>query len=153
MFHCHSFVFAVHSSARCSAVPSREEVFPPQVCIFGSCRAFHHAWEVTDADSLEDHFLTEHSAPRFRERHNGCQCWFRADDSCGVTPPSGIFHQPGIPWAKPAHGAVSQTDFELARENNDVLPPRRRMPIDERAHWQLSKHNMCRGLWCRERWM
>jgi hypothetical protein len=70
-----------------------------------------------------------------------------------VTLPSRIFDQPGVSSPEPAQGAISQTDFELTRQNNHVLPTGCWVPIYECARRQLGKYDMRRSLGGREFWM
>src|SRR5262245_9288897 len=86
------------------------------------------------------------SARRVRKWYHGGQNRFRAENSRRVSLPGGIFHQPSISRPETAQRTITQTNFELPRENNDVLPAGRRVPVHEHSHGKMAKHNVCRSL-------
>ena len=45
----------------------------------------------------------------------------------------GVFHQSRISRAVAERGPITESDLDLAAKGDDVLPARRRMPVDEMA--------------------
>jgi hypothetical protein len=81
---------------------------------------------------MEDVFLGYSSLIRERDycRKHGVG----ANNARCMSAPGGIFDQTCIPWAKLAHRAVSQPNFQLAGENNHILSAWGWMPVDKRSY-------------------
>jgi hypothetical protein len=47
-----------------------------------------------------------------------------------------------ITRSKPARGAIANPDFHLPRENKDVLPPRRSVPIAKIVRWERAEREV-----------
>src|SRR5882724_1627341 len=54
-----------------------------------------------------------------------------ADDARGVALAGGVLHETRIAGTEDVLGAVAQPDLELALQDHDELPPRRRVPVQE----------------------
>jgi hypothetical protein len=57
-----------------------------------------------------------------------------------------VFHQPCIAGSKAAHRAITESNLQFTGYQDDILPPRCRMPINEGAGRLLGEYNMLCGL-------
>src|SRR5690242_11930087 len=63
-----------------------------------------------------------------------------------MTLAGGVFDQARIAWSEAPYGPVAETDFQFTGQQDDILPARRGMPIDEGAGRLLRKYDVLRGL-------
>src|SRR4029453_9447882 len=68
------------------------------------------------------------------------------DDACCMPTTREILCQGHMPRAKPMHGAISQADFYLPSEIDDVLPPWGIVPVRKTARLCGPKDNPGCGL-------
>src|SRR5215510_107836 len=61
-----------------------------------------------------------------------------------VTAPRRILHQARVTRTEDVLAAVAESDLELARKNDDELPSRRWVPIEEPAHRILAECDLGR---------
>jgi hypothetical protein len=59
----------------------------------------------------------------------------------------GIFDQPRVTRSKAAHAAVTETYLQFPGNQDDILAPWRRMPVDKRPPRLLRKNDMLCSLW------
>src|SRR5262245_1172936 len=84
-------------------------------------------------------------ASRSGERDGGRDDRLVSDNPRGVALARRILDQPGVAGSEDVFGAIAQTDLELTRKDDDELPARRRMPVQEPAHRPLPKRDLGRG--------
>ena len=77
-----------------------------------------------------------------RSRH----AWYVPDYPCGVSFPRQVFRQGHMTRAEAVHRAISQPDFHLASQIDDVLPPWGIVPIAKTARFRGPKDNPSRRL-------
>jgi hypothetical protein len=66
---------------------------------------------------------------------------------------AGIFDQSRIAWAEAAYGSVSETYFQFAGYQNDVLSAWCGMPVDKSTGRLLGKYDMLCGLRFTQHWV
>src|ERR687887_2016675 len=67
------------------------------------------------------------------ERDGGRHDGNVADDARGVALTGRVLDQPRVPGAEHVLGAVAEADLELALQDDDELPARRRVPVERPA--------------------
>jgi hypothetical protein len=65
-----------------------------------------------------------------------------SDKPGGMPLARGILDQPRIAGSEASYRSIAEPDFEFTRYQDDVLPSRRGMPVDECAARLLSKYYM-----------
>src|SRR5262245_65386368 len=83
-------------------------------------------------------------ASLLRERDGGGDTGPGAVHARGVALAGGVLDEPGVAGAEDLRGAVAEPDLEVALEDDDELPPRRRMPVDEAADGILAEDDLRR---------
>ena len=76
----------------------------------------------------------------------GRYTWHVPDHTRGVAFAGQIFRQGYMTRAKAMHRAIAQADFHLARQVNDVLPPRGSVPVGKTARLRSTKDNIGGGM-------
>src|SRR5262245_52737852 len=82
--------------------------------------------------------------PRSGERHGGGEPRHGAVHPCGVALARRVLDQARVAGAEDVLRAVAEPDLELAAQDDDELPPRRRMPVDEPTHGILAEADLRR---------
>src|SRR5262249_15440887 len=68
---------------------------------------------------------------RLREWDRGRHDGLPADHARGVSLPGGVVDEAGVAGTEDVLGAIAQADLEPARQDDDELTARRRMPVEE----------------------
>src|SRR5262245_37408682 len=80
-----------------------------------------------------------------RKRNGRGQTRLIAVHARGVAPPRRVLDQPRVARAEDPLRAIAEPDLELARQDDDELPPGRRVPVDESPNRILTKRDLSGG--------
>src|SRR5262249_4079224 len=87
--------------------------------------------------------LSSDGADRSGERNRSSHAGLIAVDARRMPPAGGVLDEPRITGPKDVLRAIAEADLELAGDDDDELPPRRRVPGEEAPDGVLPERALC----------